>query len=74
MADENTCSHVNSCEMYSLLKLSGSLKIWQSRYCMSAGHTECSRYKLSVTGRPVPINLMPNGATLQVPTRTAGNP
>jgi hypothetical protein len=58
--------------MYKLLKLSGSLKIWQSRYCMSASHTECARYKLSLTGKPVPINLMPNGATLNVPAQPSG--
>lgn len=67
MTDEPKCSHVDSCEMYKLLKLSGSLKIWQARYCFSAQHTECARFKLSLTGKPVPINLMPNGALLQVP-------
>jgi hypothetical protein len=67
MTDDATCTHARSCEMYKLLKLSGSLKTWQSRYCNSASHKECARYQLSLAGRPVPINLMPNGALLNVP-------
>jgi hypothetical protein len=51
--------------MYALLKLSGTLKTWQSRYCQ-ADYTECARYKLSTLGKPVPQNLMPNGATLRL--------
>lgn len=66
MAEDPTCSHVNTCEMYKLLKLSGSLKIWQARYCLSPDHKECARYKLALAGKPVPINLMPNGALLHV--------
>ena len=71
-ADDATCSHVSSCEMYKLLKLSGSLKIWQARYCMSVDHKQCARYKLSLAGKPVPINLMPNGAMLHVPASPTG--
>jgi hypothetical protein len=59
------CSHINNCPMYSLLKLSGTIKTWQSRYCQ-ADYTECARYKLSLSGRSVPQNLMPNGATLRL--------
>lgn len=50
--------------MYSLLKLAGTLKTWQLRYCQ-ADFSECARYKLSCEGKRVPINLMPNGALLR---------
>lgn len=59
------CPHMGNCPMYSLLKLSGTLKTWQSRYCQ-AEYTECARYKLSLSGKSVPQNLMPNGATLRL--------
>lgn len=61
------CSHIGSCPMYGLLKLSGTLKTWQSRYCQ-ADYKACARYQLSVAGKPVPQNLMPNGATLRIST------
>lgn len=58
------CSHIASCKMYALLKLAGSLETWQARYCR-ADYTQCARYKLALEGRPVPLNLMPNGALLK---------
>lgn len=54
--------------MYTLLKLSGTLRTWQSRYCR-ADFEQCARFKLSREGKRVPINLMPNGKLL----RTADN-
>ncbi len=51
--------------MYSLLRLSGTLETWQSRYC-KAEYSECARYKLNLAGRNVPQNLMPNGALLRL--------
>jgi len=63
MADRE-CPHVSTCPMYSLLTLSGTLKAWQTRYC-KADYAECARYKLSIEGKPVPLNLMPSGALLR---------
>jgi hypothetical protein len=51
--------------MYELLQLSGTLRTWQSRYC-KADFTQCARYKLSLVGKPVPQNLMPNGKLLRL--------
>jgi hypothetical protein len=59
--------------MYSLLKLSGTLKVWQTRYCQ-ADYRECARHKLSSEGRAVPLNLMPNGAKLRQPGKSTDNP
>ena len=58
------CPHIHDCAMYSLFKLSGTLEVWQSRYCR-ADYTQCARYRLSLEGRKVPINLMPNGGYLR---------
>ena len=62
---ENDCPHISSCEMYSLLRLAGTLKTWQSRYCC-ADYGQCARYQRSSQGMPVPKNLMPNGSLLKV--------
>lgn len=53
--------------MYALLKYAGTLGAWKARYC-TADYSQCARYQLSVQGRPVPQNLMPNGALLRRPT------
>jgi hypothetical protein len=50
--------------MYGLLKLSGTLATWKINYC-NADYSRCERYKLAALGRPVPINLMPNGGLLR---------
>jgi hypothetical protein len=50
--------------MYGLLKLSGTLATWKINYC-NGDYARCERHKLSTLGRPVPINLMPNGALLR---------
>jgi hypothetical protein len=54
--------------MYKLLKLSGTLKAWQNRYCC-ADYKQCARYQMSAEGRRVPVNLMPNGAYLRTNSR-----
>lgn len=63
---------MESCPMYSLLKLSGTLKTWQSRYCQ-ADYAQCARYRLSQQGQSVPQNLMPNGALLRLAPKVGGS-
>ncbi len=50
--------------MFRLLKLAGTLRTWQIRYC-AADFTACARYQMAQTGRPVPQSLMPNGQHLR---------
>ncbi len=52
----NECPHIAGCEMYSLLKLSGTLKAWQARYCC-ADFSQCARYKLSLEGHVLPCEV-----------------
>jgi hypothetical protein len=54
--------------MYDLLKLAGTLKTWQVRYCQ-ADYEACARHQLSRKGEPVPQNLMPNGALLRLASK-----
>jgi hypothetical protein len=60
------CPHSNGCEMYGLLKLSGTLAAWKINYC-NGDFARCERFRLAALGRHVPPNLMPNGALLRSP-------
>lgn len=61
--EKKSCEHTASCAMYALFKHSGTLAVWQINYC-SGDYKRCARYMLSVEGKPVPLDLMPNGARL----------
>jgi hypothetical protein len=55
-----SCSHAQECPLFPLLN--ASLRSWRDHYCDSdAGWNNCARYNLSLTGRRVPITLLPNG-------------
>jgi hypothetical protein len=56
------CSHSNRCPLFPLLN--ASLRGWRDYYCDTvAGWRDCARYKVALTGKPVPITLLPNGKT-----------
>lgn len=57
------CPNMETCQMFPLLSMAGTLKSWQERYC-SGDFTECERYKLTLKGRPVAPDLLPNGVRL----------
>ena len=46
--------------------MKAALKVWQSYYC-EGDFNRCERFKLVLAGKPVPMNLLPNGRTIDVP-------
>lgn len=59
------CSHRAGCPLFPLLN--ASLRGWRDHYCDSESRWhDCARYKLSLTGRLVPITLLPNGHDAQL--------
>lgn len=50
--------------MYKLLAASGTLGAWKGRYC-DAEYERCARFEMASAGRPVPINLLPDGQLLK---------
>jgi len=58
-----TCSHVASCPLFRLFTLNASLQLWRSNYC-DGRFESCERFKLSLAGRQVPSNMLPNGKML----------
>jgi hypothetical protein len=61
---KRVCEHMESCAMYEIFSLSGTLSIWQTRYCQDE-FERCERYIRSSRQEPVPVNLMPNGRLLK---------
>jgi hypothetical protein len=55
-----SCTHTDECPLFPLLNV--SLHSWRDYYCDSEERwRDCARYKLALTGKPVPISLLPNG-------------
>ena len=61
------CPHMSGCEMYELFTLAGTLATWKINYC-TGNFERCKRYELAVEGKPIAVNLMPNGAMLRKTT------
>ena len=60
-----SCLHEKSCPLFPELR--GSLRGWRNAYCDSDdGWSDCARHRLSVSGKPVPIALLPNGKVIDV--------
>ena len=57
------CPHASSCALFQRFVLNSALRFWQQRFC-DADHESCERFKMSTLGRPVPDELLPNGASL----------
>lgn len=58
------CPHMHNCEMYEIFTLAGTLETWKINYC-TGDYERCKRYELASQGKPVAVNLMPNGALLR---------
>ncbi len=59
------CPHLSSCELFPRFQKRAALKVWQTFYC-EGSFEGCARYKLSLQGRPVAPNLLPNGKELNL--------
>jgi len=60
------CSHTKNCELFPQFALNPALKVWQIHYC-EGEFTRCARYQLSLQGKAVPLNLLPNGKRVETP-------
>jgi hypothetical protein len=57
------CTNCDSCELYAQFALHPALRVWQTHYC-AGEYKRCARFQLSLQKKPVPLNLLPNGATI----------
>ena len=58
------CPNIDGCKLYPLFTLAGTLSVWKTNYC-GGDFSRCARYRLSQQAKPVPDNLLPNGALLR---------
>lgn len=58
------CSHIDTCELFVQFALNPALDIWKHHYC-EGDFKGCSRFKISKTGRQIPLTLLPNGTTIE---------
>ena len=65
-----SCSRMGSCPLFKQFSIKASLVVWTSRYCES-DFARCARLQLATAGKPVPLNLLPNGRMLGVPLEAA---
>ena len=63
---ETQCEKVEKCQFLAKYGSSNNLacKGFILMYCKGAKMNECKRKKLSQTGATVPVDMMPNGATI----------
>jgi len=54
------CPRSTRCALFSQLKTSQALTVWQTLFCDS-GFDRCVRYRLTAVGAFVPADLLPDG-------------
>jgi hypothetical protein len=59
------CSHTSTCPLFPLISVNSALKVWKTFYC-EGKYNNCARYNLSKSGQSVPVNLLPNGKSLNM--------
>ncbi|HKK06395.1 MAG TPA: ankyrin repeat domain-containing protein [Gammaproteobacteria bacterium] len=64
-----TCSHSESCDLYVQFAMEPSLKLWKQHFC-EGEFERCARFQVALSGRPVPLGLLPNGKELQAAARS----
>lgn len=58
-----SCTHVDSCPLFPMLH--ASLAGWKDSYCdTDKTYKSCARFEASLTGKPVPLALLPNGKVI----------
>jgi hypothetical protein len=64
------CSHAATCPLFP--RLHHSLEGWKNAFCDSdEASLGCARFKLSLTGSPVPLGLLPNGKLVSIVAEAA---
>jgi hypothetical protein len=60
-----SCPYAKSCALYPLFTNDTLLSYWKSSYC-EADHSRCARFRLSTSGKPVPVNMLPSGNLMKM--------
>lgn len=58
------CTHANNCELYVRFAADPSIEVWRKHFCMG-DFKKCVRFQNSLKGIAVPLELLPNGKTIE---------
>ncbi len=62
----NPCPRVSGCPLFKQMSMKIALSVWRAFYCEDE-YARCERWKIASSGKVAPLNLLPNGRTLEVP-------
>ena len=65
-----TCTHHSQCPLFAQFAMEPALKLWKQHFCDNV-FNKCARYQLSLSGKPVPLNLLPNGKLIEKKVRSS---
>lgn len=60
------CPRTIACPLFKQMSMKSALNVWRTFYC-EGNYGRCERWKLVSRGATAPLNLLPNGKTLDVP-------
>lgn len=60
------CTHCEHCELYAQFALNPAMQLWQAHYCQG-DYNRCVRFQMSLRKETVPLNMLPNGARVEIP-------
>lgn len=58
------CTHASNCELYVRFAADPSIEVWRKHFCMG-DFKKCVRFQNSLKGLAVPLELLPNGKTIE---------
>ena len=67
MKNKDECEYKKDCTMFDIFtKEYSEVVSYVSKYCEGPDKEECERYKLKITGKYIPKNLLPNGRSMMI--------
>jgi hypothetical protein len=59
------CRYIDDCRMFAFIREHHVREDYVTMYCQGPKRDECERYKLRSAGRSVPLDLTPDGGTIE---------
>ena len=63
--EAHSCPYLDDCPIFRRLGTQGSRDDWIHRYCRGEEPEACERFRGKRSGLPVPVDLLPDGSTIE---------
>jgi hypothetical protein len=63
--DPTDCAYLEGCPVFARIESHELRTMWILEYCKGGESAECARFKLKSQGATVPLDLLPDGSTLE---------